>query len=988
MEQRIDITPDLYSRNFIIQTIINQYRSQTGKDKLKILNVGGRNGKMDEFLPNDEITLIDIREGNEPNLIVGDATDMKELFKDGVFDVVTSGDVYEHIPTNKKEAFFNECTRVSKGLTIIAAPFDDENTQNAEELAREYFKKYTGKDHEWLSEHDEIKLPSLEVLIKFSNEQNLVNQIFYSNNIDNWLAFQLASFASYWQSADEEQTKNIYSKYNKSILKIEDPNTDFYRKILVFSKEKLNIDFEYQFDPQEKVNFMNACIDHISSISKYSLNQKDAHIDNLERDKELLLNTIIDQELLLNTIIELKSTVTALKRTIEEHQNTLKSEKIFSESLEKQIRDKDVHINNLAAEIRNIKTSNTWKLFLLYKTTTHTLKHPIRVLKRFHKSIKNIGIKGTITNIIRKINPQYKIQTNPLHISEVDQYKIWLQQNEVTSKMLKGMSKELLDLNYKPKISIIMPVYNVEEKWLRKAIESVQAQIYENWELCINDDASTAKHIKPLLKEYEKKDKRIKVKYSTKNQHISGSSNEALKLASGEFIVLMDNDDEIAPNALFEVVKILNENKEFDFIYTDEDKLNKEGYRVEPFFKPDWSPDYFLSTMYTCHLGVYRKKIIDKIKGFRKGYEGAQDYDLVLRFTEQTNKIHHIPQILYHWRKIPGSTSAEYSEKCYAKDAARKALEDAVKRRTLKAEVLNGRLPESFRVKYEIKDNPLVTIIIPTWNKKDFLKTCIDSIEKKTTYSNYELLIVDNRSDEPDALEYLKELSKKHQVTKYNKPFNFSAINNFAVKKAKGEFILFLNNDIEVINEGWLSAMVEHIQREEVGAVGAKLLYPNGQIQHAGVILGVGNHGIDGIAGHALKYTKGDQNDYTDLGVYKNRVNMICNYSGVTAACLMTKKKIFKEVKGFNEKDLTVAFNDIDLCLKIREKGYRIVYTPYAELYHYESISRGAEDDPKKQARFTKECNYMLDNWGTILRNDPFYNSNLTKVHEDYSLNI
>lgn len=1007
MDDRIDITPDLYSRNIIISTIVNKYRDQNKRQTLRILDVGGRNGHLQEFLPKDEITILDIREGSEKNLIVGDATDMRTLFKDHSFDIVTSGDVFEHIPQEKRERFVKECIRVSSDLVIIAAPFDDPETGNAEKIARNYFKQFAGKDHEWLTEHIENGLPSLNGLIDLIESENLKSKILYSNEMENWMLFQLTSFASYWQNTPNEKIKEIYEFYNTNIENIDDPTKSFYRKIVILSKKPININWEYEFKPNLKIKFIDKCISLISESSKNIIEDKNTHIKNLSDAKDLLDTTTKELQRSLDdlnrenqNLVKKGDKLKSQKEQLESQKELLESQKeqvvqkleqehAFSQTLTKQIHDKNVHIGNIEAELTKIKGSKMWKLLKIYKVGEDIIRHPKQKITRLVRSIKNIGIKATVKNVLAKFQIKQKKQIQELRsLSINEQYKIWLQQNQITKKNLEQKRSELEDFKYTPTISIIMPVYNVDEKWLRKAIESVRNQIYENWELCINDDASTAKHIKPALKEYAKNDKRIKVKYSTKNQHISGSSNEALKLATGEFIALMDNDDEIAPDALFEVAKVLNENKNLDFIYSDEDKLDENGDRVEPFFKPDWSPDYFMSTMYTCHLGVYRKSLIDKVGGFRKGYEGSQDYDLVLRVTELTKNIYHIPQILYHWRKIEGSTSSEYSDKSYAKISAKKALEDVLRRRSLSGKIVQGKTPESFRMKYDIKDNPLVSILIPTWNKKDILQRCIESIESKTDYKNYELLIIDNRSDEQDAIEYLKQLSKKHRVIKYNKPFNFSAINNFAVKKAKGDYILFLNNDTEIINTEWLSAMLEQAQRESIGAVGAKLVYPNGQLQHGGVILGIGNNGVDGIAGHANKYMNADQGNFTDLSVYKNRINQICNFSAVTAACLMTRKEVFEKVGGFNEKDLTIAFNDVDLCLKIRKSGYNIVYTPYAELYHHESISRGGEDDPEKQARFARECEYMLKTWGNTLRNDPYYNPNLTKAHEDYSLDI
>ena len=563
-------------------------------------------------------------------------------------------------------------------------------------------------------------------------------------------------------------------------------------------------------------------------------------------------------------------------------------------------------------------------------------------------------------------------------------YKLWIEKNEPNEKDLTEMKKEISNFKYKPKISIIMPTWNTEEIWLRKAIDSVLNQIYENWELCITDGGSSVPHVKEVLKIYAEKDKRIKIKFLEKNLGIAGNSNEALKLATGEFIGFLDHDDELAPFALYEVVKLLNINPEIDFIYSDEDKIDRECNRTKPFFKPDYSPDMFLSYNYIAHFTVIRKSLINKVKGFRLGYDGSQDYDLFLRVLECTNKIAHIPKIFYHWRMTETSAAASTSAKPYAYEAAKRALKDAMERRKIEIEgVYDGLRIGTYRVKYKIKGSPEIAIIIPTKDKVEVLKECIESILTKTEYKHFKIFIIDNNSQEEKTFDYYETLKSFSliKILEYNKPFNFSAIINFAVSKIDNEYILFLNNDTKVITSEWLSAMVEHIQRKEVGAVGAKLLYPDNTIQHAGVILGLGV-GPYRVAGHSHKYISNSANGYF------YRPHVIQNLSAVTGACMLTKKSLFVEVGGFDEKNLPIAFNDVDYCLKLRKKGYLIVYTPYAVLYHYESLSRGHEDTPEKQRRFLKEIKYMLKKWGQILNNDPYYNPNLSKRSEKFVIEV
>ncbi len=557
-------------------------------------------------------------------------------------------------------------------------------------------------------------------------------------------------------------------------------------------------------------------------------------------------------------------------------------------------------------------------------------------------------------------------------------YRMWIRKNETWDRQ--EIAKEIKAFKYKPKISIITPVYNVEPKWLDKCINSVISQYYDNWELCLYDDASTNKETIDCLKKWEgASNPKIKVSFGKENLHISGASNEALRMAIGEFVALLDNDDELSPNALYEVVKLLNEHPDADMIYSDEDKITTKGKRMEPFFKPDWSPDLFLSMMYTCHLGVYRKKIIMEIGGFREGYEGSQDYDLVLRFIEKTTpeKILHIPKVLYHWRQIPGSAAAEVDAKGYATINALKALNDYLLRNGIDGEAVEGLSPGRYRVKRVIKGNPKVSIIVPFRDQMEVLKKCVSSILEKTDYKNYEILLVDNQSSEDQTLDYLRSLSGHKDIIQlsYNNPFNYSAINNFAADKAKGEYLLFLNNDTEVVSSEWLTSMLEHAQRAEVGVVGAKLIYPNNTIQHAGVVMGLG-----GVADHIYNGMP-----MTSPG-YMGQLSVIRNYSAVTAACMLTKKSLFEKTGGFDEENLTVAFNDIDFCLKIRELGFLVVFTPYALLYHHESLLRGndvelAQKDKAARARIDSENNYMKEKWADYIENDPYYNKNLIRKY-------
>ncbi|WP_086444932.1 glycosyltransferase family 2 protein [Candidatus Enterococcus lemimoniae] len=604
-------------------------------------------------------------------------------------------------------------------------------------------------------------------------------------------------------------------------------------------------------------------------------------------------------------------------------------------------------------------------------------KHPLipgtedklaRLMIKVHKGVsylKRNGLKSTIQRVkIEKIRNQ-------------SSYPSWLERTEHFD--FDQIKSKINAFQYQPKISIAMPVYNVEEKWLRRCIDSILIQDYQNWELCMADDASTDPKVKELLTEYSQLDERIKVVFRPSNGHISEATNSALALATGEFVALLDNDDELPRIAFYEVVKALNQNAELDLIYSDEDKIDMEGNRSDPAFKPDWSPDLLLGTNYISHLGVYRTTILNEIGGFRKGYEGSQDYDLVLRFTEKTTseRIKHIPKVLYHWRMLPTSTAVDQSSKGYAFEAGLRAVQDALVRRGIKGHATHGRANGLYDVYYDIESEELVSIIIPTKNGYKDVKRCVTSIIEKTTYKNYEIIIADNGSTDEKMKElydsFKQQLNERFQVVVIDIPFNFSKINNIATKKAKGTYLLFLNNDTEVINGDWLKLMVSFGQQERIGCVGAKLLYPNNTIQHAGVILGLG-----GIAGHGhYGYPHGD------LG-YFGKLALNVDYLAVTAACLLMKKQDFEAVSGFDE-DFTVAFNDVDLCLKVKALGRDNVWLHEAELYHFESQTRGYDDKGKKKKRFEKEKVMMENKWATLIEDDPFYNPNLTREIPNFS---
>ena len=560
-----------------------------------------------------------------------------------------------------------------------------------------------------------------------------------------------------------------------------------------------------------------------------------------------------------------------------------------------------------------------------------------------------------------------------------DRYALWMEANTPRTSDLERMGELVPVLPYRPVISVLVPAYETPEPYLRLMLDSVITQVYPHWELCIVDDASPTPMVAEVVAEYASSERRIRFERRLENGHISRTSNDALALATGEYCALLDHDDTLAPEALFRFVALLNRHPDADFIYSDEDKVDDEGRRSAPFFKPDWSPDSFLTRMYTSHLAVFRSSLLREIGGFRVAFEGSQDYDLVLRVSERTNHIYHIPEVLYHWRVHAGSVTSGSAAKPYAYEAALKALNEAMERRNEGGRVEHmGNDLGNYVVRYEIRRPGKVSVIIPTRDLAEDVRRCVESIFARTTYPDFEIILLDNGSTRPETARLLKRLERsepeRFHVVRHDVPFNYSEINNYAVKQARGDYLLFLNNDTEVLVDDWMSMMVEQAQRMSIGAVGAKLLYGDGSVQHAGVVVGIG-----GIAGHAFRHFAAHADGYF------NFLRTANNYSAVTAACLMIRREVFEEVGGFDE-ELAVAYNDVDLCLRIVRAGYRNIYLPYVELRHYESKSRGYDVSEEQEARDQRERLIMLRKWDIANFRDPCYNPNLTLEREDFSI--
>lgn len=586
------------------------------------------------------------------------------------------------------------------------------------------------------------------------------------------------------------------------------------------------------------------------------------------------------------------------------------------------------------------------------------------------------GIKRILNFIFRSAKFFIKLV---LGIKVPEPYQFWMKENMPNKKDFKAYLREVDSFNHKPLISIVLPVYNPTLKYFSSTIQSVLDQIYTNWELCIVDDCSSKKDVVQYLNELAKKSERIKVKVRTENGNISQASNDALEMCTGEYVVLLDHDDLLTKDTLFHFVKLLQGDQTIDFMYADEDKYWQEQKEyLQPYFKPDWSPDSLESRNYILHPVCVKRTLINQVGGFSIGLEGAQDYDLFLKLSEVATNIIHIPKVLYHWRIHPESSAHESSPKQYAFDAQKRALEKAYERRGQEVIVeKDEKWPGVYHSRYVLKNQPKVSVIIPAKNQKEITELCLSTLFEKTTYPNFDVLVLSNNSDQPDFFNMLNTFKEKYPSqfnwVEQNYPFNYSKLVNEGFKLVDGELILHLNNDIEIINSDWMERMVEQAVRPEIGAVGAMLYYPNRLIQHVGVAIGLG-----GPAGHVFVGSpEGDGGPYFQMVANTN-------YAAVTGACLMIHRDKYKAVGGFEE-DQVVEYNDIDFCLKILEAGYRNLYLSKVKLVHHESLSRGHPHKTKKSyEQHIKDVGRFRRIWGSYIDYDPYYNPNLTRTYVDF----
>ena len=686
----------------------------------------------------------------------------------------------------------------------------------------------------------------------------------------------------------------------------------------------------------------------------------------LENEKKVRILTETNLKNKKERILTLKADLDNEKKQRITAQKNLTHEKICVQSLESKLKKEnqlnltnEVNLDNTRKSVLNKESElivKNDKILRMQQSFSWKITQPLRFLRR--KLIDPIKHRGDTT-----------IQTKVVQKS----YQDWIQKYDtITPQKTINLLNAYKQLEHKPLLSIIIPVFNPPLNFFEEAIKSVKSQIYENWEICFADDMSTDPGVHKIIKKHVRQDTRIKAYFNKDHSHISVTSNNALSIARGKFVVLMDHDDLLRPHSLLRLAQYYNHDNNIKLIYSDEDKIDESGNRTCPYFKPDWNPDLLLAQNYLCHLFCAETALIRKLGGFRQGFEGSQDWDLILRLTEHVDEkeIVHIPEILYHWRIHSGSVADNIDNKSYAVKAARKAVEEHLMRSKIEAKVSVAQ-NQFLRIDRQssIQRTTKASIIIPTKNNFEVLKTCIDSIFDKTSPDLFELIVVDNQTTDSNSLSYfskLKEL-KNCKILNYDNDFNYSAINNYAAKYAKNEILVFLNDDTQIITEKWLQELISQAIRPNIGAVGAKLFYPNGSIQHAGIVLGYCK-----VAGEIMKGLAGNHPGQMQ------RANLVHNVSAVTGACLAIEKKKFYEVNGFNSENLKVAFNDVDFCLKLLKSGYKNLFTPEAKLFHYESKSRGKEDTFQKQKRFASEIKYMIQKWNTLLQFDPNYNPNLS----------
>jgi glycosyltransferase involved in cell wall biosynthesis len=931
-----DKEPTFVMRYWMVSEIINQLL-QGGPARHTILDVGGNGSLLPDMLK-EQIDILDLPDNDYENYIQASALNMP--IKDGAYEIVTACDVFEHIPEKDRSRFIEELIRVSSNYVILCGPMYKPESAAAEKRANTFFRDITGRDHPWLEEHISYTLPKEKMLLDILKTKGVSYEKFDHGTLVAWELLTKMNLMLIDRGVSEnKQVVNKIQDLNEQYI-VKNGLKDFadigYRTVYIISKTG------------KAPKPILPKIDH--GVTSATILQA----------TEVLKQIVLSQS---KHLADLDST----RATLNEQQQ---------------------YNGAIIAELNAVHNSKVWFAFkagrklarpgvsVIRKTRAHV---PIRRIKR------TAGQAASRVPVVGRAMKRAKIEFQRHQISRQrrNEYNAWYHANRPHHADLESQREQARNFRSRPLISLVVPTYNTPDNFLKACIESVLAQTYDRWELCIADDASTDAKVLKTIENYAKKDSRIKYVFREKNGHICEASNSALALAKGDFVALLDHDDILWPNALYEVASLLNSKPKTDFVYTDEDKVDEKGTtHSDPFFKPAWSPEYLRSINYITHFSVIRRSLVDKVGGFRNGYEGAQDWDLFMRTSRETNRIEHIPKVLYSWRRSEGSTALRPSAKNYAYKNQRKVLIDDAKARGLKIKSLGWAVPQLiWETVYYAENQPLVSIIIPTKDQYTFIKKCLASLKKKTTYENFEVIIVDTGSTDKRVwklYETYKKKIPKLTVVKWGDKFNFALVCNFGAKQSKGEYLLFLNNDTEVITPNWIELLLQYAQQAHVGAVGCKLLYPNKSLQHAGVVLGVGgNESTPGVAAHLFPaYSDRPVSDIAQqLYVGGTR-----NFSAVTAACVMVSRQKFNKIKGFDG-EFQIAWNDVDFCLKLVKAGYYNVYTPQVKLYHHESISVGQPGSKSRDLDvFRKEIELFGKKWGwDYIYNDPYYSPHFRK---------
>jgi len=1003
------------------------------------------------FLPDDTILFTDIvlteSMQNDPEFMVADGTALP--FEDGSFDFVFAADVLEHIPAEKRERFLSEVCRVAQKCAILSFPFQSSDVVDAEARINSYYKAISGQDFIWLYEHQANGLPELQEIDDVLNQLDHHYFSFFHGDIKTWEKMWYCELNTVFSLETLEYQKSIDHYYNSNLYE-GDVSESCYRAFYVLSRDDI-CELKYyvvkMWTPcrNEQIGFLDTLLrahSHIHPLFAQNrlqeeLTEKEVRIQNLnalyqkaeeqgskqaEQLERYLQQQEADRQLLAEQAERLQQYQEQQEtdaRVIAEQREQLDQYRLQQEADIEELAEKSEQINQYRLRQESDKqalTSVEKHCDEVEKELAHYKEHYLAAINQREDLKQQLMQVQDAYNVIS--NAFFWKITKPFRLA-LDCVKALLKRNYYTHLVCKGLKcwkengfrytwKKVKSRQYhrkeyrknlqaqilteaelqeqreavfekKIKFSILTPLYNTPDQFLREMIESVQAQTYSNWELCLAD-GSDAEHIEvgKIVRFYARHDKRIKYQKLQENRGISENTNVCIDMATGDYIALLDHDDILSPNALYEVMQEI-ERSGADFIYSDEATFSGSVNNIiTPHYKPGYSPDTLRSVDYIAHLSVMSRELLNKAGKFRSKYDGSQDHDLVIRATDNAKIVKRIPKFLYFWRSHPGSVSLDISTKSYAIEAGHNLVRADALNHGMQATVESLPIcPTMYRIRYEIKGNHKVSILIPTKDGLDYISGCVDSILENTTYPNYEIIIIDTGSSVSEVFDYYKTLRKYQnvKVLTYDKPFNYSDVNNFGVKYAVGDQILLLNNDTKVITPDWIQEMLMYAQREDVGAVGAKLYYGDDSIQHAGVGIG-----IFGLAGH---YFNGFPRN--DVG-YMGRLYWVQNLSAVTGACVMIPKKVWDEVHGLDNW-FDIAFSDIDLCMRIRRAGYLVVWTPFAELYHFESKTLGYMTTPEKQERFQADVARFQQRFAKELaEGDPYYNPNLTLERTDYTL--